>query len=848
MTRSELITETNSTFLTGGNRSTAKSARELVADIINNTLNIEDDANVNGGYMEIDSAGMVNVSFIKSVTPAGAFLRDDGTFAIPALSGSAGGDLSGTYPNPTVAKLNGQLPSHYLGRANHTGSQLANTISDFNTATLLVAVDVTGDTMLGYLTLNSDPTNALHAATKSYVDNLLSGLQWKEPARAATTANITLSAPQTIDGVSIIADDRVLVKNQTDQTQNGLYLCKAGSWIRTTDADAGSELINATVVVSEGTVNQDKQYTCSNDSVTIGVTNILFVQISGAGTYTNGSGIDLTGNVFSISTGGVTNAMLAGGIVDGKLISSYLYADGTRALTAPWNAVQNISSRAIIVNGTLGNGYLQLSRQTISTSVPSTDAEGLRVYCDGGNISLLHFNYPKATIRPHAYITADRSWDFPDQSGFVLINPLTNVGDLIQGAGLGTTTRLAAVATGSALLSGGLNTVSSWGKIGLTTHVSGTLPATNGGSGQAVVNVGDLLYGSATNTWSRIAAGTDGYVLTMASGIPTWVNSLTMAAVGSIPNVNGASISANTLTLQPANQLYGGIITPNDQVFSGIKTFEAIQIIPSITDGLYIDVASGLNGINVEGEGNGIRSSVLSTAGQFIQTGLLNSNNTSIALDIRREYNLNGFTATGPLVKINDATTSTANLLQILKQDVERMTLSESGTLSVINLNISGNSDLGNAYTDSTTIKGITKYQLDANKLGKTVYVGATTTNATATTLTLDGTGISTPVVDKTILVASTKSLSFVAHIHGSSDGSADFHTIRRGVMEKDGGIWTITLNTIGTDIVLGSASAWSVSIMATADSGSAYLDILVTGAIGSTVIWCARIDTIEIG
>lgn len=161
--------------------------------------------------------------------------------------------------------------------------------------------------------VDPDPTMAANSASRiptqsavvGYVQNFLTGITWKQAVSAATTANITLSGPQTIDGVSVVAGNRVLVKNQTTQTQNGIYAVAAGAWTRTLDADTGAELVSATMLVIAGTLNGDTQWTCSNDSITIGTTNITFVQLSGAGTYSAGFGITLTGNQFSI-----TNAAL----------------------------------------------------------------------------------------------------------------------------------------------------------------------------------------------------------------------------------------------------------------------------------------------------------------------------------------------------------------------------------------------------------------------------------------------------------------------------------------------------------------------------------------------------------
>src|SRR4028118_1563119 len=111
-----------------------------------------------------------------------------------------------------------------------------------------------------------DPVANQDAVTLSYFNNNISaalvGLSWKQPAKVATTGNITLSGIQTIDGVAVIVGDRVLVKNQTIAANNGLYTVAAGTWSRTTDADANTEVIaNLAVFISEGAVNADTAWT-----------------------------------------------------------------------------------------------------------------------------------------------------------------------------------------------------------------------------------------------------------------------------------------------------------------------------------------------------------------------------------------------------------------------------------------------------------------------------------------------------------------------------------------------------------------------------------------------------------
>lgn len=117
------------------------------------------------------------------------------------------------------------------------------------------------------------------------IANAAGALSWKNSVRVATTANITLSGTQTIDGVAVIAADRVLVKNQTTQTENGIYVVAAGAWSRATDADTGTELNNAVVSVDSGTTNADTSWRQTTDNVTVGTSNIIWSAFEGTPIY-----------------------------------------------------------------------------------------------------------------------------------------------------------------------------------------------------------------------------------------------------------------------------------------------------------------------------------------------------------------------------------------------------------------------------------------------------------------------------------------------------------------------------------------------------------------------------------
>lgn len=112
---------------------------------------------------------------------------------------------------------------------------------------------------------------------KASAEAAAAGMKWRPSVRAATTANITLSGEQTIDGVALVAGDRVIVKDQTTAAQNGIYVCAAGGWPRASDASTWSELVSQVVAVEEGSTQADYTFICTvNQGGTLGVTDVTW--------------------------------------------------------------------------------------------------------------------------------------------------------------------------------------------------------------------------------------------------------------------------------------------------------------------------------------------------------------------------------------------------------------------------------------------------------------------------------------------------------------------------------------------------------------------------------------------
>ena len=168
------------------------------------------------------------------------------------------------------------------------------------------AVNKAGDTMTGALTLSGAPTQDLHAVTKAYVDSVVQGLDIKESVRVATTENIALSGAISVDGVALVAGDRVLVKNQTNAAENGIYVVDNGAWSRAVDASNGKVSSGMFTFVEDGTVNANSGYVLATDGeIVVGTTPLTFSQFSGMGQVIVGTGLGKNGNEVFIKDTGV---------------------------------------------------------------------------------------------------------------------------------------------------------------------------------------------------------------------------------------------------------------------------------------------------------------------------------------------------------------------------------------------------------------------------------------------------------------------------------------------------------------------------------------------------------------
>lgn len=421
------------------------------------------------------------------------------------------------------------------GRVTGTTSVVA---SDITGLVDSVYVNASGDTMTGNLIMSDGatvtglptPVNASDAANKAYVDAATSGLTWKNAVRVATTGNVNLTggglaAGTVIDGVTLVTGDRVLVKNQTTAAENGIYIVPAsGAASRASDMDAASEFSSAAVFVQEGSTYADTGWTQVNTVTTLGTDPVNWVQFSGSNTYVAGTGLLLTGNTFSVNLGAgifeLPTDEIGIDLYDTTNGAIILTTDGSTRSTATGAKLHLLLNGSSLTQGASG---LSVAAAGITETHLSTSVAGPGLV--GGNSTPLSVNVDNVTLEIVTDTVAVKdngitNAKLRDSTGLSVIGRAANTtGDPADITGTANQV-LRVDSAGNTLGFGSINLASS---AAVGTSVLG---ATNGGTGQNTYATGDLLYASAANTLSKLAIGTEGYILKVVSGVPAWSDTI----------------------------------------------------------------------------------------------------------------------------------------------------------------------------------------------------------------------------------------------------------------------------------------------------------------------------------
>jgi hypothetical protein len=423
--------------------------------------------------------------------------------------------ISGGVATISISAADGTNPGS-MSAAHYT---LVNNATDANTASTIVKRDASGNFTAGTVSATSVSisgavTNATDAATKAYVDSVATGLDVKASVRVATTANVDLSEAlengDVVDGVTLATGNRVLVKNQSTGSQNGIYVVQAsGAAVRATDADADAEVTPGLFTfVEEGTANGNTGWVLTTDSpITVGSTALAFSQFSDSAALTAGSGLTLTGSDLSVNVddstieisadslrvkdNGITSAKMATGSVELNTDT----VTGTLAVASGGTGASTASDNTVFAGPATGGPSAPSFRALVASDIPNHGTEKLT-------------------------------------SG--------TLGVARGGTGAATFT------AGIVKSSGGTDALTTASAISLTAEVSGTLPVGNGGTGATTLNSGGVLLGNGTSAVSATTAGSANQVLRVpsAGGAPAFgavdVSSAS-AVTGALAITNGGT-------------------------------------------------------------------------------------------------------------------------------------------------------------------------------------------------------------------------------------------------------------------------------------------------------------------
>jgi hypothetical protein len=445
--------------------------------------------------------------------------------------------------------------------------------------------------------VSTAPVSGNDVVNKTYLDFYAAGISWKQPVLCGTTANITLSGLQTIDGVIVVAGNRVLVKSQTAPAQNGIYLASATAWSRAPDADTWDELISALVFVESGSTLAGSAWYCTiQRGGTLGVTTITWSNFSVAASYSAGTGLTLTDYVFSITNTGVAAAA---------------YGSASKTLTATVNAQGQLTVLAatdIAIANTQVSGLGTMSTQAASS-----------VAITGGTINGTTIGGSTAAAITGTTITANTQF---------------------TGAGTGLT------GTATSLSIGG----------NAATATSATT-ATNLAGGAT----GSVPYQTASGATTFLAAGTDGFVLKLTAGVPTWAasSSGTVTSVSGTGTVSGISLSGTVTST--GNLTLGGTLDLSAPPAIGGTTANTIT-------GTTITANTKFVGTNFDASGSGGGALRTSSSASVLQWGA----GGGVNLTLDGAFNMNPAnatiqispTGTGTLT-VNPATAGTMNNMAI---------------------------------------------------------------------------------------------------------------------------------------------------------------------------------------
>jgi hypothetical protein len=416
-------------------------------------------------------------------------------------------------------------------------------------------INLSGGTMTGALTLSGAPTLSLHAATKQYVDDVASNINFHEPVKAASTANVALTGntnPLVIDGYTVLDQDRILLKDQTNQTQNGIYVytLSTGSFTRATDADntPSEELQGGDFCLVLNGGQSGYGFVCSNTTaITIGTTNVTYVAYNAAKAITPGTGLtEPTPGTLAIDTATTVDKTTAQTLTN-------------KTISGASNTLTNIP------NSSLVNNFVTIGTTSITLGTTETSIDGLTQI--GSTVFTGDLVGNADTVTNGVYTTGS----YTDPSWLTLTNSKVGLGDVENVA-------LSTWAGSSQITTVGTITTGVWNGNIISIDKGGTGASTQTGAANAILPTQDshankfLMTDGLNAVWA---------VVPSAYLAPT-VGGTTLESGGSYATFT--NLSLNQATITDANI--------NGSTFTGIVTVPTPTTDYTAATKLYVDTKS----------------------------------------------------------------------------------------------------------------------------------------------------------------------------------------------------------------------------------------------------------------
>lgn len=750
-----------------------------------------------------------------------------GTYSARTITGTASNIVvtngDGVAGNPTVdlatagsaiSNLFQKITTDAYGRVTASSAVVA---GDITGALTYTPVNKAGDTGVGAISfasaasitlsgggtvtgLPTTPSGSTDAASKAYVDSIATGMTPKASVRVATTAAGTLASSfengDTVDGVTLATNDRILIKNQAAPAENGIYTVNAsGAPTRATDFDAWVEIPSAFTFVQEGTANADTAWVCiSNAGGTLNTTAITFTQFAGPGSYVAGAGLTLTGTTFSITSPIATSI---GGTGLGSIGSA--------------NQVLGVNN---------GASALEYKTVTAGTAIGVVHAANAITIDNTGVTSAV----------------AGTAISVSGATGAVTINNtgVTAIAGTANQVTLSASTGSVTVSLPSALIAPGSVTIST----GL--FVSGTAAVSAAGSTQGTATALATDY----NVVTTVAASSGVVLPSSAIGRQITVINRGANPLNLYPNTSAAidGAAANAAVVVPVNASITVVSSSTTQWF----TSKAVELA-----GTGLSVTYGNGGVTYAN--TGVTSVALSlTGGIFTVSGSPVTTTGTLTGTLASQ-------AANTVLAAPNGSSGTPTFRTLVYADLPIVLFKENpssptaptaaGTNAVaIGSGATAPVNLSFAVGDGTATR-IVGSQCFAN--GKFATAGdaqnvnmvfrAITTNSTPADLFVDGSSVRGVLVDNSQWLFR---IDVTGRRTDATGGSAGYTFT--GVIKRDSGVATAGIvGSVSKTVVAETNSAWDCNI--TADTTNGAIKITVTGENAKTIRWVASAYITEV-